>query len=340
MHLYWRGKQALPEHTVVTNTKLMTTIFLSNAKHWSLAPLLFFSLTFTWSPSISVFLSPTSWPHLPCLFLRSVTPHLKKKKILAPSILTYLPPCLLLIISLFFHLLHTARWQRMPWPPPQSDTSCHYTAPVPQRVPCEAGRRGWMAWELMGGRGCREHWLHGTANIRLTSEWAGWLPTGPQSHDTRQPTWQNTSVGGTCVSVVYGWHPMLPTGADDCSGDWTREGLWWQHAASLLLSEGKGGFCSLQQHMLPFPYSSALPLFQRDAFFYFILLPDGEQTKMHQQSCVSSLWSTLARHYQHMQSDRNTDALWSEQRAKLNWIIPSLSGDIESKGRGGGGKKE
>lgn len=79
MHLYWRGKQALPEHTVVTNTKLMTTIFLSNAKHWSLAPLLFFSLTFTWSPSISVFLSPTSWPHLPCLFLRSVTPHLKKK---------------------------------------------------------------------------------------------------------------------------------------------------------------------------------------------------------------------------------------------------------------------
>lgn len=70
-------------------------------------------------------------------------------------------------------LLSQQRCQRMPRPPPQSDTSCHYIAP---RVPCDTGRRGWMPWELIKVGGGR----------------------------SLQPTWQNTSVGGTraCVCVL------------------------------------------------------------------------------------------------------------------------------------------
>lgn len=127
------------------------------------------------------------------------------------SALAYLPPCLLLIISspsstsCMQLLLSQQRWQRMPQPPPQSDTSCHYTAPVLPRVPCDARGRGCMAWELKGegvaeGLDCM---------APLTLDWPESEPSGCPlascSRDTLHPTWQNTSVGGTCVCVCSIW---------------------------------------------------------------------------------------------------------------------------------------
>lgn len=110
------------------------------------------------------------------------------------------PPCS--STSCMQLLLSQQRWQRMPQPPPQSDTSCHChssSATTGALWHRKEGLDGVRAdW---GEEGCRRHWLHGTANIRLTGERAGRLPTGPRSRDTLQPTWQNTSVGGTCVCV-------------------------------------------------------------------------------------------------------------------------------------------
>lgn len=120
-----------------------------------------------------------------------------------------------------------------PLPPPQSDTSCHCAALTLPWVPCDAKSRCMTKWGLK--QGLEEALcMHGTANSDQDKE-AGY-PLAPSltwyaathmaKHERGLDMW---------IRVVYGWHPMLPTGTDECSEDWTREGLWWQHAAASLL---------------------------------------------------------------------------------------------------------
>ncbi len=173
-------------------------------------------------------------------------------------------------------LLSQQRWQRMPQSPPQSDTSshCHSSSAATgalwhRKEGLDGVRADW------GEEGCRTHWLHGTANIRLTGERAGRLPTGPRSRDTLQPTWRNTSVGGTyvcvCVCVLYGWM----TSHVAHGGRWVQ---WRLNERGVVMAarslsfvvrqKRKGGIRSLQQHMPPSAYSSALS----DALFYYLIV--------------------------------------------------------------------
>lgn len=129
------------------------------------------------SPPALHFCSPTLCHPPPLFFLT-----------LPLSSLTYLLPWLLLnILFLCFHLLDAA-------PPlltgltlysPAAPIVCHYAVP-----PC--AWRG-LEWEFKGaaeGTDCTA-----LPNIRLTRV----CLLASRSRDTPQPTWRNTSVGGTCV---------------------------------------------------------------------------------------------------------------------------------------------
>lgn len=154
--MYRRGKQALPRHAVVTNTRPMTTMFLSNAKCWSLAlaPRLLTYSSFSRSPSAPVVLSvsphmhlssPTFWPAhtFPSSHTSSAAPpHSAEMTAHAPAAPTV--------------------WHKLP----AAQLRCCHGCPVTL-----GGGAVWReSWSGGWRRGCRRPWLHGTAEDWPESE--------------------------------------------------------------------------------------------------------------------------------------------------------------------------
>ena len=140
-----------PELTVVTNTKLMTTVFLSNARYCPCSLIASSNLLIIVliSIHISVFCShPSPHLHLYSQFCHSFP--------LAPlfslNIQNICPPICVSLVThhhhLFFYLLYAAPLLTPEMTKdllPQSDTSSHYITPVPLRLPCDAPEVG-AAW--------------------------------------------------------------------------------------------------------------------------------------------------------------------------------------------------
>lgn len=176
-------------------------------------------------------------------------------------------------------LLTQRRWRRMPRPPPQSDTSC-------------------LLHSSGAATGALWHWEEGLCGVRADRGGGGGAAEGPdctapQKTDRRvsraaahRPlvTWRAATHMAeherrrlcvcVCLCCVWMTSHVAYGGADERSG----EGSWWQHAASLLLSDRREreASCSLQQHIRLF-ISSKWCTFSLFFFFLFYLTVNREQ---------------------------------------------------------------
>lgn len=183
----------------------------------------------------------------------------------------------------------------------------------PEQVPWDPGRISWMLWELIAaeGTGCKHPPDSG-------SEPGG----GPLalSHVTRcSPHGQTRVWAGLERVLCMDDVPCSLRAQMNAMQTSTREGLWWRHAASLLLSD----------------VSSPLQRASINSFISHLSVKQIHFPVLFYYLTGNNIWGTVATHYTHThtQSDGDADALWSKQWAKLNWVIPSLSGDIESEGK-------
>lgn len=292
----------------MSNSGLLPLLFFSLTHHTLHVHPSWFSLLSTCTSLLfSYILSPTS-----SLFFLT----------LPLSSLTYLLPWLLLnILFLCFHLLDAA-------PPlltgltlysPAAPIVCHYAVP-----PC--AWRG-LEWEFKGaaeGTDCTA-----LPNIRLTRV----CPLASRSRDTPQPTWRNTSVGGTCVLASCMDEILCSLWAQMSAAKTEQDrGCDGSTQASLLLSDKK------RKHLLAVATHVSTSVFISLKRCSLKKISKKSQNEQRPTFLLHQHFKVLEPDITH--ADRNTDASWSEQRAKLNWIIPSLCGDIESTGRGGGGRKE
>lgn len=119
------------------------------------------------------------------------------------SALTYLPPCLLLIISSPSSTSRSLGRDDSACPSrPHSLTQVGLHSSSAATGALWHQREGLHGMRVERGGGGTRFWLHGTANIMLTGEWVCGCPLAPRSRDMLQPTWQNTSV---CVCVCSIW---------------------------------------------------------------------------------------------------------------------------------------